>query len=97
MTSKPTAVAMIPKAPTAIVTMYEAITKNVNKNENKVHQTILAFFRMIPEKYLYIKNPRFTFLTIITNEQDGTATRVSCYFIDTCSMDTRRTDTLIYF
>lgn len=37
MTNKPTAVAMIPKAPTAIVTMYEAITKNVNENENKMH------------------------------------------------------------
>lgn len=37
MTNKPTAVAIIPKAPTAIVTMYEAFTKNVNKNENKMH------------------------------------------------------------
>lgn len=36
MTNKPTAVAMIPKAPTTIVTMYEAITKNGNKNENKL-------------------------------------------------------------
>lgn len=43
MTNKPTAVAMIPKAPTAIVTMYEAITKNGNKNENKLQWTILAY------------------------------------------------------
>lgn len=40
----------------------------------KCNEQFYIFFRMIPEKYRNIKNQKYTFLTIITNEQDVTAT-----------------------